>query len=109
MVLYRNTSAKKSKPEKTNWILHQYHLGETEEETDGELVVCKVFYQKKPRQQCTGGRQADGANNEMENQGCSKDVSVTCISEVSRGTPVTPKVDTPQRPRSSGPEATGKM
>ncbi|CAM6088129.1 unnamed protein product [Calypogeia fissa] len=110
MVLYRNTGAKKSKPEKTNWILHQYHLGETEEETDGELVVCKVFYQKQPRQ-CTGGRQGEGAN-EMENvdlnQG-SRDASVTCISEISRGTPATPKVDTPQRPRSSRPDAAGKM
>lgn len=110
MVLYRNTGAKKSKPEKTNWILHQYHLGKTEEETDGELVVCKVFYQKQPRQ-CTGVRQVEGGF-EMENvdlnQG-SKDVSGTCLSEVSRGTPVTPKVDTPQRPRSTRGEATGRM
>jgi hypothetical protein len=110
MVLYKNTGAKKSKPEKTNWILHQYHLGGTEEETDGELVVCKVFYQKQPRQ-CTGGRQVEGAN-EMDNvdlnQG-SKDISITCLSEVSRGTPVTPKVDTPQRPRPLRGDAAGKV
>lgn len=30
--------------------MHQYHLGNTEEEKDGELVVSKVFYQTQPRQ-----------------------------------------------------------
>lgn len=30
--------------------MHQYHLGSTEEEKDGELVVSKVFYQTQPRQ-----------------------------------------------------------
>lgn len=30
--------------------MHQYHLGDNEEEKDGELVVSKVFYQTQPRQ-----------------------------------------------------------
>uniref|UniRef100_A0A8R7TJQ0 NAC domain-containing protein n=1 Tax=Triticum urartu TaxID=4572 RepID=A0A8R7TJQ0_TRIUA len=33
------------KAEKTNWTMHQYHLGVDENEKDGELVVCKVFFQ----------------------------------------------------------------
>ncbi|KAL9321171.1 hypothetical protein ACSQ67_013010 [Phaseolus vulgaris] len=49
LVLYTNYGRKK-KPEKTNWVMHQYHLGSTEEEKDGELVVSKIFYQTQPRQ-----------------------------------------------------------
>ncbi|XBI92850.1 hypothetical protein VPH35_029824 [Triticum aestivum] len=37
--------------EKTNWTIHQYHLGVDQDEKHGELVVSKVFYQsKKPGQ-----------------------------------------------------------
>ncbi|XP_057433932.1 NAC domain-containing protein 73-like [Lotus japonicus] len=49
MVLYTNFGRQR-KPEKTNWVMHQYHLGSNEEEQDGELVVSKVFYQTQPRQ-----------------------------------------------------------
>ncbi|KAF5731372.1 putative transcription factor [Tripterygium wilfordii] len=49
LVLYTNYG-KQKKPEKTNWVMHQYHLGNNEEEKDGELVVSKVFYQTQPRQ-----------------------------------------------------------
>ncbi|PIA35115.1 hypothetical protein AQUCO_03600051v1 [Aquilegia coerulea] len=49
LVLYTNYG-KKRKPEKTNWVMHQYHLGSNEEEREGELVVSKVFYQTQPRQ-----------------------------------------------------------
>ncbi|XP_074581846.1 NAC domain-containing protein 75-like isoform X2 [Curcuma longa] len=49
LVLYTNFG-KNRKPEKTNWVMHQYHLGEAEEEKEGELVVCKIFYQTQPRQ-----------------------------------------------------------
>ncbi|WOL09133.1 NAC domain-containing protein [Canna indica] len=49
LVLYTNFG-KHRKPEKTNWVMHQYHLGESEEEKEGELVVCKIFYQTQPRQ-----------------------------------------------------------
>ena len=30
--------------------MHQYHLGQHEEEKEGELVVSKIFYQTQPRQ-----------------------------------------------------------
>ncbi|KAL6546568.1 hypothetical protein OROMI_022289 [Orobanche minor] len=49
LVLYTNYGRQR-KPEKTNWVMHQYHLGNNEEERDGELVVSKVFYQTQPRQ-----------------------------------------------------------
>lgn len=49
LVLYTNYGRQK-KPEKTNWVIHQYHLGNDEEEKDGETVVSKVFYQTQPRQ-----------------------------------------------------------
>ncbi|CAN6201338.1 unnamed protein product [Urochloa humidicola] len=49
LVLYTNFG-KHRRPEKTNWVMHQYHLGDNEEERDGELVVSKIFYQTQPRQ-----------------------------------------------------------
>ncbi|XXG57329.1 hypothetical protein AAC387_Pa03g4508 [Persea americana] len=49
LVLYTNFG-KHRKPEKTNWVMHQYHLGQLEEEKEGELVVSKIFYQTQPRQ-----------------------------------------------------------
>ncbi|KAM7509616.1 hypothetical protein LguiA_020069 [Lonicera macranthoides] len=49
LVLYTNFG-KNRKPEKTNWVMHQYHLGQNEEEREGELVVSKIFYQTQPRQ-----------------------------------------------------------
>lgn len=51
LVLYSNYG-KQGKPEKTNWVIHQYHLGR-EEEKDGELVVSKVFYQQTLRSTAT--------------------------------------------------------
>uniref|UniRef100_M4CPW8 NAC domain-containing protein n=1 Tax=Brassica campestris TaxID=3711 RepID=M4CPW8_BRACM len=45
MVLYK--SAKKGlKPEKSKWVMHQYHLGREEAET-GEFVVSKIMYQQQ--------------------------------------------------------------
>ncbi|KAG5376125.1 hypothetical protein IGI04_040721 [Brassica rapa subsp. trilocularis] len=52
LVLYTNFG-KNRRPEKTNWVMHQYHLGVNEEEREGELVVSKIFYQTQPRQ-CVG-------------------------------------------------------
>ncbi|KAE8656357.1 NAC domain-containing protein 10 [Hibiscus syriacus] len=49
LVLYTNYGRQR-KPEKKNWVMHQYHLGINEEEKDGELVLSKVFYQTQPRQ-----------------------------------------------------------
>lgn len=46
MVLYA-TSVKGSKPEKTKWVMHQYHLGIDEDENEGEFVVSKIFYQQE--------------------------------------------------------------
>ncbi|KFK25688.1 hypothetical protein AALP_AA8G146200 [Arabis alpina] len=45
MVLYKS-ARKGSKPEKLNWVLHQYHLG-TEEEEIGTFVVSKITYQQQ--------------------------------------------------------------
>ncbi|CAM0910299.1 unnamed protein product [Alopecurus aequalis] len=60
LVLYTNFG-KHRKPEKTNWVMHQYHLGESEEEREGELVVSKIFYQTQPRQ-CGIGDGASAAS-----------------------------------------------
>lgn len=60
LVLYTNYG-KQRKPEKTNWVMHQYHLGSDEEEKDGELVVSKVFYQTQPRQCGSGSATAKDA------------------------------------------------
>ncbi|XP_073157454.1 NAC domain-containing protein 73-like [Henckelia pumila] len=46
MVLY-GSSEKGSKPEKCNWIMHQYHIGDEEDEREGEYVVSKIFYQQQ--------------------------------------------------------------
>ncbi|PWZ21495.1 hypothetical protein Zm00014a_039966 [Zea mays] len=44
MVLYK-ISQRGRKPGRANWVMHQYHLGEEEDEKDGELVVSKIFCQ----------------------------------------------------------------
>ncbi|XP_062219514.1 NAC domain-containing protein 73-like [Phragmites australis] len=49
MVLYK-TSQRGAKPDRAHWVMHQYHLGEEEEEKDGELVVSKIFYQLPTKQ-----------------------------------------------------------
>ncbi|XAR53400.1 hypothetical protein NMG60_11021942 [Bertholletia excelsa] len=59
LVLYTNFG-KNRKPEKTNWVMHQYHLGQHEEEKEGELVVSKIFYQTQPRQ-CNWSERSSGA------------------------------------------------
>lgn len=60
LVLYTNYGRQR-KPEKTNWVMHQYHLGNNEDEKEGELVVSKVFYQTQPRQ-CGGGSGGGGSS-----------------------------------------------
>lgn len=62
MVLYVSLS-KKAKADKTNWVMHQYHLGVQEEEKEGEFVVSKIFYQTQPRQ-CGLVRKEDGDDSE---------------------------------------------
>ncbi|CAD6260520.1 unnamed protein product [Miscanthus lutarioriparius] len=45
LVLYKAPKKVGGKPERENWAMHQYHLGVKEDETNGEFLVCKVFYQ----------------------------------------------------------------
>ncbi|GAV78706.1 NAM domain-containing protein [Cephalotus follicularis] len=47
MVLYH--SSQKSNPKKSNWVMHQYHLGRREDEKEGEYVVSKILY-RQPKQ-----------------------------------------------------------
>ncbi|CAN4105014.1 unnamed protein product [Withania somnifera] len=65
LVLYTNYG-KQRKPEKTNWVMHQYHLGDNEDEKEGELVISKVFYQTQPRQ-CGGNHNNNNNNNNNNN------------------------------------------
>lgn len=46
MVLYKS-SKKGAKPDKSNWVMHQYHLGTDEDEKEGEYVLSKIFYQQQ--------------------------------------------------------------
>ncbi|MFQ6664547.1 hypothetical protein Gotur_031619, partial [Gossypium turneri] len=48
MVLYKRSN-RAHKPEKSNWVMHQYHLGAEEVEVGGEYVVSKISYQQ-PKQ-----------------------------------------------------------
>ena len=51
MVLYTGAPCKHAQGiGKTNWVMHQYHIGMSEEEKEGEYVVAKIFYQTQPRQ-----------------------------------------------------------
>ncbi|KAG2295328.1 hypothetical protein Bca52824_041997 [Brassica carinata] len=72
MVLYKS-AINGAKPEKTNWVLHQYHLG-TEGNERGEYVVSKITYQKE----------------KVKDEGESSGV---------RGGPTTPMTNTPPPPR----------
>ncbi|XP_022774374.1 SUPPRESSOR OF GAMMA RESPONSE 1-like [Durio zibethinus] len=55
MVLYKS-SKRGCKPEKSNWVMHQYHLGAEEEEHDGEFVVSKISYQQQKQTDKTDER-----------------------------------------------------
>ncbi|KAF5812556.1 putative transcription factor NAM family [Helianthus annuus] len=105
LVLYTNFG-KNRKPEKTNWVMHQYHLGQHEEEREGELVVSKIFYQTQPRQ-CNWSERAinnnllannvhvEGMNNmnEMSNVSRSESGSRSSSKEINIAT-VTTNTDT---------------
>lgn len=41
------STVKGGKPKKTNWVMHQYHLGTGEDEQNGEYVVSKLFFQQQ--------------------------------------------------------------
>ncbi|KAK9118855.1 hypothetical protein Scep_016948 [Stephania cephalantha] len=82
MVLYMNM-ARGGKSEKTNWVMHQYHLGTGEEEKDGEYIVSKIFYQQQ-------GKPGDKAE---------QDLLSDATEVVTNVDPITPKSSTPEPPR----------
>ncbi|KAK3144471.1 hypothetical protein QOZ80_4AG0313520 [Eleusine coracana subsp. coracana] len=50
LVLYTGSKKGGGKTDKAGWVMHQYHLGADEAEKDGQLVVCKIFYQSASKQ-----------------------------------------------------------
>ncbi|KAK1271528.1 NAC domain-containing protein 8 [Acorus gramineus] len=83
MVLYRS-SKKGSKPDRANWVMHQYHIGTEEDEKDGEFVVSKVFYQMQ-------AKETEKAELEL----VEKESDIL----TSKVIPRTPKTNTPHPPR----------
>ncbi|XP_031266521.1 SUPPRESSOR OF GAMMA RESPONSE 1-like [Pistacia vera] len=84
MVLYMSM-VRGGKAEKTNWVMHQYHLGTGEDENDGEYVVSKILYQQQQ------AKQSDKTEQEFPE---STDAIIAKVD------PVTPKSVTPDPPRS---------
>nr|AFK39167.1 unknown [Medicago truncatula] len=82
VVLYMS-SAGGGKAEKTNWVMHQYHLGTEEDEKDGEFVISKVFYQQ---QQVKLGDKDE------------QDIPEAIEATIAKVDPVTPKSVTPEPP-----------
>lgn len=66
MVLYKNS--KGCKPDKSNWVMCQYHLGAEQDEKDGEYVVSKIYYQQqkqnKKTEDCSGIEDLDNLAHE---------------------------------------------
>nr|GEZ15850.1 suppressor of gamma response 1 isoform X2 [Tanacetum cinerariifolium] len=84
MVLYVSP-VKGGKAEKTNWVMHQYHLGTAEDEKDGEYVISKVFYQQQTNTKLNGK---------------DEDIVLEDINDpIVKVDPVTPKSATPEPPR----------
>ncbi|KAF8390503.1 hypothetical protein HHK36_025030 [Tetracentron sinense] len=82
MVLYKS-SKRGSRPDKFNWVMHQYHLGSEEDEGEGEYVVSKILYQQQKQ---TDKRNIDPVIEESDM------MTVQTI-------PRTPKTKTPSPPR----------
>ncbi|KAM7271515.1 hypothetical protein ACFE04_030729 [Oxalis oulophora] len=96
MVLYVNL-VKGGKNEKTNWVMHQYHLGIGEDENEGEYVISKIFYQ----QQAKLGEKSpmiDDTPKKMELGDKSELDSPSAVVDTSKVDPVTPKSATPDPP-----------
>lgn len=84
MVLYVSP-VKGGKAEKTNWVMHQYHLGTAEDEKDGEYVISKVFYQQQTNTKANGK---------------DEDIVLEDVNDpIVKVDPVTPKSVTPEPPR----------
>lgn len=81
MVLYLSP-VRGGKPEKTNWVMHQYHLGTEEDEREGEYVISKVFYQQQQMKQ----------NDKNELYVTEDEAMIVKVD------PVTPKSVTPEQP-----------
>ncbi|XP_028768664.1 SUPPRESSOR OF GAMMA RESPONSE 1 [Neltuma alba] len=92
MVLYM-TMVRGGKAEKTNWVMHQYHLGTQEDEREGEYVVSKVFYQQ---QQVKSGDKddLDIPASTLDIPGSTENIEATTVQV----DPVTPKSVTPDPP-----------
>lgn len=85
MVLYGGKNVK------TNWVMHQYHLGTDEDEKEGDYVVSKIFYQQPAVLKQGGGDKAG------------EDVSEDIFdSATPKADPVTPKLFTPEPPQAVG-------
>lgn len=84
MVLYVSP-VKGAKAEKTNWVMHQYHLGTGEDEMEGEYVISKVFYQQQPQSK-PNGKDEEIILEEVD-------------APIVKVDPVTPKSVTPEPPR----------
>ncbi|XP_057962446.1 SUPPRESSOR OF GAMMA RESPONSE 1 isoform X2 [Malania oleifera] len=83
MVLYMSM-VRGGKPEKTNWVMHQYHLGTEEDEKDREYVISKIFYQQQQVKQ----------NDQIESEFL--EIVEATTTKVD---PLTPKSVTPDPPR----------
>ncbi|KAI3729526.1 hypothetical protein L6452_18186 [Arctium lappa] len=86
MVLYVSP-VKGGKAEKTNWVMHQYHLGTGEDEKDGEYVISKVFYQQQSQSKTPNGKDEEIILEEIID------------APILKVDPVTPKSVTPEPPR----------
>ncbi|KAH1205148.1 SUPPRESSOR OF GAMMA RESPONSE 1 [Glycine max] len=83
MVIYIRSSENGSKPYKSNWVMHQYHLGTEEDEKEAEYVVSKVFYQQQKQTE---------KNEDNPMAGDPANI-------ISRTSPRTPKPNPPNPPR----------
>nr|CAB3487386.1 unnamed protein product [Digitaria exilis] len=81
LVLYRGSKRGDNKPDRDNWVMHQYHLGADEDEEDGALVVSKISYQLPLKK---------NDKSEMD------DIVVESETFVAKIDPRTPKTDPPQ-------------
>ncbi|XP_071702155.1 SUPPRESSOR OF GAMMA RESPONSE 1 [Rutidosis leptorrhynchoides] len=84
MVLYVSP-VKGGKAEKTNWVMHQYHLGTGEDEKEGDYVISKVFYQQ----------QSQLKPNLKDDDIILEEIDVPIV----KVDPITPKSVTPEPPR----------
>ncbi|KAJ1403154.1 NAC domain [Sesbania bispinosa] len=105
MVLYM-ILVRGGKAEKTNWVMHQYHLGTEEDEKDGEYVISKVFYQQqqiklgeKDDQDIPETTEATTVKVDPVIEKDEQDIPETTEATIVKVDPITPKSVTPEPPR----------